>query len=427
MRYRWLLILILLAACANPPAPVATPLPPTAPPPASATPQPPTRQPATATPAPTSAPERPLLLWAIVPETRREAFAQLMRDAAHIAGVEVTIEFRSADGVAAEVRAAQLTGGALPDLVWGSQDDLGILQRAGALQPADDGIAESGMLAATIAGAQVAGERWGTPLAAQGALLLLYNRKLTDGAPRTTDALAAEARRLTGGGRYGIVAGWAEPRWFSAWLVGAGAPSVELLQLDTPETLAALETLRALRAAGPPPPSSYADGVRLFREGRAAFAIDGDWSIERYRTYTDTLDLGIAPMPIVSSTSRTAAGPLGGIYLMYGARLTPQQMEEASALGALLTTPIFQSRIAANLGLLPALRAALADPAVAADPALAAAAATAEAAPGLPPTDELRCAWAAIENVLPAFLLGDLEAEDTPPRIQEIAAACATG
>ncbi|HMO56456.1 MAG TPA: extracellular solute-binding protein [Roseiflexaceae bacterium] len=424
------LVALLLGACAAPPAlpsPIAT-LPPTAAPPPrplpSATPT--VQPPSTPLPRATPIPTRRLTLWAVVPEAQHDAFVRLLRDAAVAAGIELQIELRSADGLAADIQAAQISDAQLPDLVWGNQDDLGILQRAGVLQPAPDSVDETELLAATVAGAAIDGRRWGTPLAAEGALVLLYNRRIVDAAPRTTTALAAEARRLTGGGRYGLVAGWAEARWFSAILTAAAAGGEFTADpADTARTTAALELWQALRASGPPPPSTYAEGARLFREGRAAFAIDGDWALAQYRNYTDTLDLAVAPMPVEPTTGRAASGPLGGLYLMYGNSLGAADRERAATLGNLLSGPIFQQRIATDLGRLPARRESLGIPAVRTDPALAAAAATADQAPGLPPTEALRCRWNAIERVLPPFLLNDLSAEDAALRLQELAIPCA--
>jgi ABC-type glycerol-3-phosphate transport system substrate-binding protein len=223
------------------------------------------------------------------------------------------------------------------------------------------------------------------------------------------------------------VAGWAEPRWLAAWLAGTGGAALGpdgAPELDTPQMLAALNLLKELRTTGPPPPSTYAAGVRLFAGGQAAFAIDGDWSLEGYRQYTDTLDLGIAPMPVVPASGRVAAPPLGGIYMMYGKSLDGVQLEQARALGAALAQPSIQARLARDLGLLPALRAALADPAVQDNPALAVAAAQTDGAAGLPPTSALRCAWSAIAAELPLVLLGDVRQEDAGQLMQASADNC---
>jgi arabinogalactan oligomer/maltooligosaccharide transport system substrate-binding protein len=421
-----LIVCVLLGACSPVPAPSPTEMPaaPTMRPTALPTPRPSAPPPITAIPRPTAAPGA-LVLWAATTEEQLEPLRSLIADLSRSLGFDIQVIGKSADGMQADLRAAALAGLPLPDLLWGSQDDLGIVLQQGLLQPAADGLDEGAFIPAVIAGATLDGQRWGTPLAAQGALFLLYNRKLVAQPPQTSDALIVAARAQTSGGRYGLVAGWAEPRWLAAWLAGAGGSALGAdgaPTLDTPQMLAALNLLKELRSSGPPPPSTYADGVRLFREGQAAFAIDGDWSLEGYRQYTDTLDLGIAPMPVLSSSGRVAAAPLSGIYLMYGASLSDVQLERARALGAALAQPAAQVRLGRDLGLLPALRAAATDPALRGNPSLAAA--QIDGALGLPPTQALRCAWSAIGTLLPPVLLGEVQQQDAGRLMQERAVNC---
>jgi arabinogalactan oligomer/maltooligosaccharide transport system substrate-binding protein len=351
----------------------------------------------------------------------------LVADLSGPIGAEVVVMGKSTDALVTDIRADVLGGLPPPDLVWGTQDELGFLQRSGFLQPAEDQLDTQGFVPATISGATLEGQRWGTPLAVQGYLLLLYNRGLVAQPPRTTDELISQARALTGGDRYGLVSAWAEPRWFLAWLAGfGGAPLAAdgTPVLDTPQMIAALDLLKELRTSGPPPPSTYTEGARLFRQGRAAFAIDGDWSLEGYRAYSETLDLGVAAMPVVPATGRIAASPLSGSYLMYGRSLDGVRREQALALGAALARPPAQARIAGELGLLPALRAALRDPAVGRDAALAAAATQVEQASGLPATQGLHCVWDAIRGQLPPVILGQQVQADAAKNMQAFAEAC---
>ena len=428
------LLLLLLAACSVTPAPPAPPLLtaiPNSAPSAVASSVPAAPQ-ATDAPAITNIPASTpppsaLILWAVAEGPRLGAIKQLVADLRRPDDAEVVVVGKSASGLVTDIRSDALAGLPPPDLVWSSTEDLGFLQREGMLQPADDGLKASAFLPAAIEGATLEGQRWGTPLAAQGALLLLYNRALVDQPPRTTDELIVLSRARHAGDNYGLVAGWAEPRWLLAWLAGfGGAPLSADGQptLDTPQMLSALNLLKELRVAGPPAPSTYADGVKLFRQGRAAFALDGDWSLDHYRVYSDTLDMGIAALPAIPATGRVAVAPLGGVYLMYGRSLAGARREQALALGIALAQPPAQSRIARQIGQLPALRSALRDPAVAADPALLAAVSQAERAPGLPPTIALHCAWRAIGAELAPVLLGDLAPADAARDMQASAEAC---
>lgn len=406
------------------PEPTATIPPPTPSPTVAPTPRPTQAPPVTSLPQPTPEPGE-LVLWAAVTEAQQEPLRQLIEQVSKMLEIEVQLTTKSTDALQADLHAALIADLPLPDLVWGTQDDLGILARQGLIQPAKDDLAADQFILATISGATLDNQRWGTPLAAQGALYLLYNRKLVGEAPQTTDALIVAARNQTTGNRFGLVAAWAEPRWLAAWLNGAGGTTLGgdgQPTLNTEEMIAALNLLKELRRTGPPPPSTYADGVKLFREGRAAFAIDGDWAIESYRQYTDTLDLGIAPMPLFSATGRAAAAPLNGIYLMYNADLAGVQLERAYALANALTQPEVQVQIARDLALLPALRAALADPALHDIPTIVAA--RVENATGLPPTQALRCAWSAISILLPPVLLGEVDQEDAGRLMQDRANNC---
>ena len=144
-----------------------------------------------------------------------------------------------------------------------------------------------------------------------------------------------------------------------------------------------------------------------------------------YRTYADTLDLGIARMPVVPATGRIAAPPLNGIYLLYRANLTDVQRQQAQAFAAALTAPEAQQRLAAEAGMLPALRGVLADPAVQNDPALAAAAAQTEGGITLVGTRGLRCGWEAVRLELAPVLLGERSPEESAQRMQENADRCA--
>lgn len=425
------MLLCLLVAC-SPAAPLPTPtavvptptwLPTPQP---SATPRPTPRPTVTPTPTP-EAVRGPLTLWAAVPQEAAPAFQMLIDDLARTHGIAIRITIKDSDAIISDVRARLLTDQPLPDLVWGSQTDLRQLQALGVLQPANDALEARAVVPAVADMAVLDGVRWGTSLGAQRFLLLLSNQKLVTGMPQTSDDLIAQARRLNGRDQHGIVAGWAESRWLLAWLSGMGGGVLgpdRQPTLDTPAMVATLNLLRELRAAGPPPPSTYLQGVALFQKGQAAFAIDGDWALTRYRQFTETLELGIAPLPLVNATGRPAVPPLDGVYLMYGVALRGERLTQANAIGRVLTEPPQQARIARDLGILPALRATLRDPAVAQNPALAAAATTALQAAALPGGPAADCIWNAIERTLPEVLLGERSAEEGAARMQDLAVSC---
>lgn len=350
----------------------------------------------------------------------------ILSAAASQAGVAVTLIPTSPDSLSMSTVAGAAEQFVMPDLIWGNEDDLFILQRAGLIQPANDNLDEKLFLPAALSGARVDGKRWGTAVAANGALLLLYNRKLVSSVPSTSDELIVRAREAKTGDQYGLVSAWVEGRWLEAWLRGAGAGSLSAgnPNLDTPAMVSTLNLLKELRSTGPPPPSTYTEGARLFREGKVAFAIDGDWSLERYRSYSETLELGIAPLPTFSGTGQPAVGPLDAFYLMQTAGLKDEARIQAGLLAGSLTSEAMQLRFVRELQWLPSQRALLGNSAVTNNPALSAAARYAELAPGIPPLAQLRCSWTASEIILPYFLLDEMDAQQTATRLQKQAETC---
>lgn len=419
-------LVALLVSCAAPPAP----------PPASPTPEapaalrpspPPATSPSPTRPAPTPTPRpRALRLW-VAEEGPALAFVEaLAAGFAAASGAPVEVVPRPADGLRLSVATAALLGEPPPDLIWANQEVLAGLLADGALQPVGRELGAAAVPALATA-ATVGGELWGVPVAAQGVLLLYFNRALLPAAPITSDELIVMARSAVTPEIAGMVMAWDEPPWLLAWMSAyGGAPTDaegQTITLDRPETVAALGLLRELYGASADETVSFGAGQRFFARGNAAIAIDGDWSLSRYRAVSDTLELGIAPLPTVPATGRRAAAPIGGSFVMMHRSLEGEPRERAQALLDLLVDPATQRRIAVELGRLPARSELLAEQSFD-DPALAAAAVQARVAPGLAPTPAVRCALFGIDVWLPSVLVGRLPQDEAATRMQREAEAC---
>lgn len=415
-----LVLLAVASACAGPPAqPTPTAAPTAAP---SATPPPPSATPPSpsATPPPTPQP-RALRMWVGEDEPSLAAIRALVSAYQRDGGPAVRVVAKSPDTLRMSVAGLALTGEEPPDLIWADGETLAGLLADGQLRPAPD---VGDPLPGLLEDVSAAGERWGVPLTARGFLLLLYNRKIAAGPPATSDELIVRSRA----GGAGLVMSWAEPRWLLPWLNGFGGAVVGpdgAPSLDTPAMRSALGLLRELAVAGPSVVQTYRGGQRWFGQGEVAFAVDGDWALPEYRTLTDTLDLGIAPLPVVPATGRRALPPVSGSFLMFWRDLGGAELARAEAFAAFLAQPATQARLAGDLGRLPASRQALGDAKIT-DPALSAAATMAAAAPGLPPTRAARCALFGIDVWLPSLLQGRLDQAETAANMQGEAEACVT-
>ncbi|NNJ13137.1 extracellular solute-binding protein [Chloroflexales bacterium ZM16-3] len=416
------LVIIMAVACAGPPAPpapVADAPTPTAAPSAS-----PIRPTATARPTPSpTPPPRLLLLWVSEVDANLEAVRALAADYQRTSGVQIDLAAKSPDTLRLSVAGVVLTGEPPPDLIWADQEALAGLLADGQIQPTQ---ATGDPLPGLLEDATTEGKLWGVPLTAQGTLLLLYNRQIATGPPETSDDLIVRSRA----GGAGLVMAWDEPRWLLPWLYGFGGAITnsagDTPTLDTPEMVSALGLLRELAAASPAEVKTYRGGQRWFGQGEVAFAVDGDWALPEYRTLTETLDLGVAPMPVVPATGQRALPVIGGTFLMLHRDLGGEDLARAKAFAAFLERPETQARLALALGRLPASRQVLDDPAIRSDPALTSAAAMAANAPGLPPTKASRCALFGIDVWLPSLLGGKLNQAETATNMQREAEACVT-
>jgi ABC-type glycerol-3-phosphate transport system substrate-binding protein len=423
--------LLWLAACAAPPPPpptaTAPPASPTVPPAAVSSPTPAAIRPTlgpTATPAPQS-----LLLWTTETGAALELVEELAADFAAAADLEITVEAREPAALRLGLLAAAADNDAPPDLIWAGGEDLADLRLDGQLRSLGSAFVNDGFLPALVSAAQADGRIWGMPITGQQFMLLYANRNMIDMLPQTSDELIVQSRAAAAGGTTGLLAAWYEARWLLPWLNGfGGAPTSAdgaTITLDTPEMQATLQLLRELRVAGTPDTEPYRSWSAAFAAGEAALAIDGDWALESYRSFSETLDLAVAPMPIVPATGQAAAPVLVGSYLLLPERAPDTALEWLRAFSFYLHEPERQVAIAERLRRLPALQLAVAELNLAADPVLAAVAPQATTALGLPPTIARRCALRAINRGLPA-IEGEQAIEDISAAMQRDAEACAT-
>ena len=132
------------------------------------------------------------------------------------------------------------------------------------------------------------GDRFGNHLA------LVYNRKLVANPPTTTDELVKLAVASTvdtdGDGRtdhYGLVWNYTEPFFaipfvtgFGGWVFREPEATPPVPDLNTPAMTAALGFIRDLRDVHKVAPANcdYELADSLFKTGRAAMIVNGDWS-----------------------------------------------------------------------------------------------------------------------------------------------------
>ena len=197
-----------------------------------------------------------------------------------------------------------------PDLVRCLSDCAGPFSKSGRFRPAD-GLFDRAFLdrffPGALAAATVSGTLWGIPDNYGNHLMLIYNKDLVRDVPSDTDAWISQFKTLTQADerQYGLSYFLEEPYWLVPWIGGFGGwllDSHDNPTLDTQATIDALQFVRSLKTEHQvvPPVADYDIAFDYFKQGLAAYLIDGDWSLDRLRDAG--ANFGVTPLPRVSAT-----------------------------------------------------------------------------------------------------------------------------
>jgi len=319
--------------------------------------------------------------------------------------------------------------GSLPDLLWTVNDHAGPFTDAELLMAVDDLFELEKYVDSALAAARLGGQTWGVPISNGNHLMLLYNKDLVETPPTNTDELIEMAQELTTGDQYGLVYNQTEPFWLVPWLGGFGgtvfAEDGKTPTLDTPEMVATLQFLYDIKYTTPivPPESDYDGADTLFKEGKAAMIINGDWSLGGYKeSFGDRL--GVARIPQVSDTGEWPHPYTSGTYFMLPYSLEGAKLEAVIDFIRFVTSANNQALMIAKLNRLPALEAALDDPLIANDPILKGSADQMVVGTPMPTVSEMRCNWDGMKPEMQAVLADTKAPEDAAAAMQAAAETC---
>jgi len=370
--------------------------------------------------------------------TRVEAFEALHPE------VDVRTLYKENEELRSGLESAVLVGKG-PDIVYGPSDPLGVYQTIGALQDlspwfSDESAVEFDDRALVRLPSKnqtdsnqliFIGDRFGNHLA------LIYNRNYISEPPKTTSDLRKLAVENTidrnGDGRperYGIVWNYTEPFFIVPFLTGYGgwvfendvktATGRPVPALDTPETIAALRYVESLRSEYRVMPASAdynaADG--LFKEGKAAMIINGDWSWNGYLEQSG-IDAAVAPLPTVDETGI----PMGPTIAPKGYSLsiaaTDVRAERAAELIQFLTSEETQRVFLEQQKIMPSRLALRNSPVLTSDPTLRASVKQLENGRLMPTDTELRAVWDGMRPPYQQLMAGNLNASAAARQMQQ--------
>ena len=362
------------------------------------------------------------------PSERQFLIEEIERFEASNPKVRVRALYKETEELRSGFQAAVLAGGG-PELIYGPPDVLGALQTMGVVQnmrasfpAAQDAEFVEGALTFLPARddpdnkelVQVA-DRFGNHLA------LVYNRQFIKVPPNTSDELVKLAiantveDRRGRTERYGLVWNFTEPFFavpfltgFGGWVfadtVGPPTPS-----LDTPQAVAGWRFMQDLQTRHHVAPQNcdYDAADSLFKTGKAAMIINGDWSWAEY-VATPGIDAAVAVLPMVPESGKPMQTMFAPKGYSLNANTTAEKAAIAMAFVHYMVSDEVQKRVVHNLRMLPARKSVQKDPLFATDPTLQASLAQLKNGRLMPTATELRAIWDAMRPHYQGLLSGAL-------------------
>jgi len=356
-------------------------------------------------------------------------FNQALAKAFTEANPNITIEVvhkTNVEELREDFQTAALAGSS-PDLLWTVNDHAGPFTAAELIQPVDDLFDLSIYVPGALEAVQLDGKTWGIPISSGNHLMLMFNKKLIDAAPANTDELIAKGKEITD--VTPLVFNQTEPFWMVPWLGGFGgkvfADDGVTPTLNTPEMVNTLQFLHDIKYTDEliPLESDYDSSDTLFKEGKAAMIINGDWSIA---SYIEALgdDLGVAPIPQVSATGKMPAPYTAGTYFMIPKSVEGAKLDAVKQFIEFVTDQDNQIKQVNELKRLPALKATFDDESITNDPVLKGSVAQMAVGTGMPAVLEMRCNWDAMKPELQAVMSDSKSAEDAAAAMQAASENC---
>ncbi len=331
-----------------------------------------------------------------------------------------------------QFQAASLAGAA-PELVRVPNDFAGPFSALGIIAKATDVFDQSVLdsyISEALNATRVKGEIWGVPDNYGNHLMLLYNKSLVSQPPEDTDALIKMAQELTQGDVQGFTYNLNEPFWLAPWLGAFGTwPLDENDQptFDNEGTVKALQFVQDLKFKhkAVPEECDYNCMDTLFKEGKAAMIINGDWSLGGYQEALGE-NLGVDVIPKVTETGNYPTPMTGGKYWMVSKAVLDDstKLEAVKTFVGYMVSAEVQKQWIEKFKRLPSLKELENDPAIQEDPILQGSFKQLLLGRPMPAAPEMRCAWDAMRPNLEGVMAGTLKPEDAAKAMQEAADQC---
>ena len=287
-----------------------------------------------------------------------------------------------------------------PEVLWTVADHIGPFTAADLILPLDGLVDKTTFVPAAADIVTANGTLWGAPVSFGNQLMLYWNKELVgDAAPADSDAMRAKGKELTTGGNYGLVFNQTESFWMFPFLGGFGgsvfAEDGVTPTLNTDAMKSALQFMYDLKYTDKIMPTeadyNVADG--LFKDGKAAMIINGDWTLGAYaEVFGDKL--GVGPIPQLTGYDYPAPY-VAGTFIMVAKTVAenPDLQTVVADFIKFATSEASQVDMVKTLKRLPGNASAIEDAVVVGDALLGGAAVAATKGVPQPTNLEMRCVF----------------------------------
>lgn len=309
-----------------------------------------------------------------------------------------------------------------PDVFIFAQDRLGGWVVAGnTVEPLDfflDDKIKGRYLKATTDAMTYQGNTYGLPLNFK-VVTMIYNKKLVPNPPKTTAELVAQAKKNTGGGKFGLAYWYSDFYYHAALMNGFGGgvfgpnrkPTV-----NSPQNVKSLDYLVGWKKQGfMPGEPSTALITTLFNQGKAAIVFSGPWFLGEV---SKDVDYGLAPLPTINEAGNKPMRPWITVEGVYIAAPSKNKQEAFEFLKYVTDVPA--AKVLALEGRqTPANKGVYADSQVANDPILKAFRQQVDVAVPMPNLPEMSMVWTPVTTAMNTIAQGTATPKQAMDRAQK--------
>jgi len=342
--------------------------------------------------------------------------------------IEINLTYRETEELRSSYQAAAM-GGSGPELIYGPSDQVGPFSVMGIIQPLDD-LLPHAYFNQFVKNAIVQSDSqiWMVGDVVGNHLMLIYNKDLISSPPDNTTELIEIGKQMTvdtdGDGKidqYGLVWNFTEPFFYVPWLGGFGEwllTDDNNPNLNTEGNRRGFQFIKALRDEHQiiPKECDYEIANAMFKTGRAAMIINGDWS---WGDYSGVVDFGIARIPKVSETGKWPSPLVSTKGYSININTTGEKLTETLKLMTHLTSADVQLYFTQRINSQPSAIAALNNHKVKNNILLQKSAEIIAVGRPMPIIPEMRAIWDALREQYQAVLGGTISPKIAARRSQE--------